>query len=446
MINPFRKIRDLFNGQASPDTPEHDVLGKDRTRLLSGSGLRTAYDATKSAMKLITPYWFRAGFAEGLKSWSLFAVAIACTVWQVDVIVDFSEWQRELFDNMQNEKPYMDLVTQDFPMILGQFLLAVGVGFRAAQEAGLRWRKWMTDQYTDKWLGNKAFYRLESVYKNSDNPDQRIQEDIFKFTNTSMTLATDATNSILTLTRFSAMLWAMSGEVNAQDIGIPVDYQIPGFMFWVGISFAAVGTWGINKIGNSLIKHNYNQQRYEADYRSELVRTRENAEQIALNDGEEVETEILEESFEPVVDNYRNLINKNEQVIVTKSLLSNISIPFPYVIAMQFAKGATWGVVMQTAYAFNRVQSALSWFIDNYQQLAEWKATADRLSNFTDDMKRSDADLALKDATAPLALPPPSNDNDGDNTLTADSSYDHTDDNNNDGTPPPQQHMRPSGP
>lgn len=337
--------------------------------------------------------------------------------------MDFGEWQRQLGDVFQKateahtqeniietaeqikglKGEYKDLITKDFPYIVGKFLLAVSVGFAVSEKLALRWRDWMTDKFTGDWLGNKAFYRLQTVYRNTKNPDQRIQEDIDKFTSTTMLLTRSALKSFVSLGVFSSVLWGLSGDFNLSSIGGP-DQELPGFMFWTALGYAGLSAATTHMIGKPLSAKENRQRLYEGGYRSALIRILENAENIALYNGEKAEKSILRDLFNPVVRNAKEIIQKKTQLATTRSLYNHVAFSLPYIVAspLCFAGAIGVGGLLQTAYAFNQVQNALSWFSYNYPLLAEEKATIDRLVEFSSAIEKSNKDTDIKEKYAPI--------------------------------------------
>ncbi len=427
MKNIKERLARVF-GRASAPTHKDDLMEPStvptRPELLGTTSLSTAHSGMRSALKLITPYWTKSSAKEKMIAWPMLAGAIGATVWQVDILVQFSQWQGEFFDLFQNifatmaqnkellkspaelaalpemaaHKAKLLPAVQDFGLVVGKFMTSVALSFSLSQFTALRWRAWMTEQYNNDWLSNNAFYRLPTMYGNAENPDQRIQEDINKFTGGTMSLATDAVGSVLGLATFSTLLWNMSGNFNLASIGGP-EMVIPGFMFWMAAGYAATWTAVTHAIGRPLVSLDRQQQMREAFFRSDLKRVSENAESIALNGGADVEKVILKKSFNTVMENAKDIIIKRKQLVLSRALYGNMSIVVPYTAAtpLIFAgKIATFGALQKTSYYFGQVQSSFSWFIDNYQSLADLGATTIRLSSLTDAINQSNADLARK--------------------------------------------------
>jgi putative ATP-binding cassette transporter len=185
--------------------------------------------------------------------------------------------------------------------------------------------------------------------------------------------------AVATLVSFIFILWQLSGPLSLSFIGL--DVTIPGYMAWVALIYAFVGTFLANLVGRRLINLNFMRQRYEANFRFSLVRVRENAEGIALYNGEQREADQLNLRFADIFANGWRVLLTQAQLAFYQSGYQQLAIIFPYLVtAPRFFAGAiTLGVMMQTASAFGQVQTALSFFIDNYTYLAELRAVMDRL-------------------------------------------------------------------
>jgi hypothetical protein len=159
-------------------------------------------------------------------------------------------------------------------------------------------------------------------------------------------------------------------------------------MVWAAVAYCLVGSVLAHYIGRPLIKLNFMQQRYEANLRHHLVRVREYSESIALDHGEAVERGQLDGRFTTVLANYLNLIRANKKLIWFQSFFGQAAVIFPFLVAApRFFSGAIQlGQLIQISSAFGKVQDSLSWFVDNYDALASWRATTDRLTSFEDSM------------------------------------------------------------
>jgi putative ATP-binding cassette transporter len=222
-----------------------------------------------------------------------------------------------------------------------------------------------------------------------DNPDQRLQEDVNLFTTQTIDLSMGFLNAVVTLVSFVGILWSLSGGFSFALGGH--QFTIPGFMVWMAVLYCVVGSVLTHYIGRPLIGLNFEQQRREADYRHHLMRVREYSEAIALDKGEQAEYRSLDLRFSAVLANYLKLIRKQKQLVGFTNVFGQAAVVFPMLLAApRFFSGAIQlGELMQISSAFDRVQGALSWFVDRYDSLASWRATTERLTSFEAALSKS---------------------------------------------------------
>jgi len=262
----------------------------------------------------------------------------------------------------------------------------------------IRWRRWMTQTYLREWLSDANHYRMQLLGDAADNPDQRIADDLQMFVQYALTIGPGALNAVGTLFSFVFILWTLSAQAPLTMFG--VSYDIPGYLVWAALIYAVIGTFFTHLIGWRLIPLNFQQQRFEADFRFNLVRSRENAEQIAALGGEAAEREHHLNRFSSVVANWLALMQRQKQLTFFTQSYSQASVIFPYIVVSPayFSGAMQLGGLMQTASAFNSVQSALSYFITAYRQIAEWQAVIARLVGFQEALAAGRAVAA----TAPM--------------------------------------------
>jgi putative ATP-binding cassette transporter len=334
---------------------------------------------------LIRPYWVSDQRRKGL---ILLATVVGLALTGVWLEVQFNSWNREFYNTFESKDQ------AEFFRQLGMFtLLAVmyiinGVYRQYFQQMlMIEWRGWMTERYLADWLRDRAYYRLQLVDKGTDNPDQRIADDLNIFVDLTLTLALGLLSAVVTLVSFVGILWAISGAITLLGI------EIPGYMVWVALVYAIAGTWLTHIIGRPLIRIGFDQQRYEANFRFSLVRLRENAEGVALYRGEAGEHDNFRARFADVIAIWWTKMRKQKQLGWFQSFYGQVAIIFPFVVASpRFFSGAMpLGGIFQIASAFGQVQGALSWFITAYASFANWKATVDRLTSFTEAIERARA-------------------------------------------------------
>ena len=361
----------------------------------------------KRVWALSAPYF---ASSEKWKARGLLAAIVLLNLASVYMLVLLNDWNRVFYDALQNKDQAV------FWAQLGRFtylafaLIVIAVyKFYLTQLLEVRWRAWMTADYLKRWLADHAFYSLELARfsgkpaATSDNPDQRIQEDINLFTSFTVSLSMGLLNAVVTLASFVGILWGLSGNFSFTLAGS--SYNIPGFMVWMALLYCTLGSLITHFIGRPQIKLNFEQQRFEADFRHHMVRVREYSESIALDKGEQVERKHLDRRFTSVLTNYLKLIKKQKNLIWFTSFFGQAAIIFPFLVAApRFFSGAIQlGQLMQIASAFGRVQDALSWFVDNYSSLATWRATTDRLTSFEDNLIATAQQIRAQSATKSIA-------------------------------------------
>ncbi|MDM0056044.1 ABC transporter ATP-binding protein/permease [Variovorax fucosicus] len=368
--------------------------------------------------RLAAPY-FRS--EEKWRARGMLLAIVALNLGYVYVAVLANQWYGRFYDALQNKDAAV------FWREIGVFgwiafanIAVQVVKFYLTQLLQVRWRAWMTRSYLGRWMADKTFYHLElaryrdQAAQTPDNPDQRIQEDLQMFTDYTMKLSMGLLNAVVTLVSFVGILWGLSGAFDFTVGGST--YQLAGSMVWLALVYCIVGTVITHFIGRPLIGLNFRQQRFEADFRHHLVRVREYSEAIALDNGEPVERRQLDTRFGNVLRNYLQLIKQQKNLVGFTSFFGQAAVIFPFIVAApRFFSGAIQlGQLMQISSAFGKVQDALSWFVDNYDSVAVWRATTDRLTSFDDAMRAHESarsEVSRVDANAlhtdglDLALP-----------------------------------------
>ncbi len=325
---------------------------------------------------------------------------------QVAVSLRFNFWQRDFGNAIQvaDEAHRVAFWYQLMVVFVPLATIAIVAGiieFYVASNFVLQWRRWMTASFTSRWLLHSMHYKLALNTDNTDNPDQRISQDVGSFINGSGTgsnsgnvgiynytiqLISSATN----LVSFSVILWGISSALKAPIFGV----EIPGFLFWVAVLYAVVATGITQLIGRSLSKLYFRQQAVEANFRFDLARVREYSEQIALLKGENREIERAGTVFDDVFRTIRRIIHVRTWLIAFNQFYSQISVIIPYVVIAPFyyMKIVDFGRFSQSADAFGNVNSAMNFFVDRYIGLADFSSAIARLTTFEDSFDKTLAD------------------------------------------------------
>jgi putative ATP-binding cassette transporter len=311
---------------------------------------------------------------------------------EVGIMVRLNFFNRAWFDAIQarNETVFWEQLLLVFTPYAFVYVAMTVVEYFVQSMLVIRWRTWLTDHFVSRWLTHHNHYRISLVAGQTDNPDQRISEDIFRFING----GSDGSNtayglydfSILlistatTLVSFSIVLWTLS-----QSFTLPgTNIVLPGFLFWVALLYAAVGTLITHWIGRPLINLYFQRQHMEADFRFSLARLREYTEQVALLGGEDAEKSMLDGRFAALIANFLEVIFRRMRVTAFTQTFGQLSpiIPFIFTAPFYFARKIELGTMTQTAGAFGQVASSLTIFVNYYTYLAGFKSVVDRLNSF----------------------------------------------------------------
>jgi len=314
---------------------------------------------------------------------ALLGAVIVIELSLVAIQVILNEWYNRFYNTLQDHNWDAFVSAILFFCVLAAVYTVLAVyQLYITQWLQIRWRRWMTQIYLRQWLDAANHYRMQLLGDSADNPDQRIAEDLQLFVQYTLTICTGLLNSIVTLFSFIVILWTLSAHAPLHLFG--ANLNIPGYLVWAALIYAVIGTLLTHLIGWRLIPLNFQQQRFEADFRFNLVRTRENAEQIAALGGEAAEREGHLNRFGFVVANWLALMQRQKQLTFFTQSYSQASVIFPYIMVSPayFSGAMQLGGLMQTASAFNSVQNALSYFITAYRQIAEWRAVIARLTGF----------------------------------------------------------------
>jgi vitamin B12/bleomycin/antimicrobial peptide transport system ATP-binding/permease protein len=312
----------------------------------------------------------------------LFAV-IALQLFQVWLNVRFNAWYNTFYTALQ-DKDWNTFIYQIgvFSVLAAFFIVSAVYQLYLQQWLQIRWRNWLTNRYVGRWLGQGTHYRMRLKGDQADNPDQRIADDIREFVDSTLNIGIALLGSIVTLVSFVVILWTLSSTTPLM-IGSS-SFQIPGYLVWAALIYAVIGTWVTHLVGRPLIKLNFDQQRYEADFRFSLVRLRENAEEVTLLAGEPAEEERLRDRFGWVIRNWYDIMRRRKRLTFLTAGYSQVALIFPFLVVspVYFFGAMTLGGLMQIVSAFGQVQSALSFFVTAYTSIADWKAVLNRLSGF----------------------------------------------------------------
>lgn len=339
----------------------------------------------KDVWLLTKSYWQS---EEKKKACFLLACILALTLGIVYMLVLLNQWNNSFYSALQNyetEKIFDELI--HFSWLAAIYIVLAVYSYYLQQMLILNWRRWLTVRFLDIWLKNKTYYNLQMFGKDTDNPDQRISEDVRLFVEMTLSFTIGIIKSLCTFASFVFILYKMSGPLSFTVFGTTLTIQ--GYLFWAALIYSIIGTYITHLVGRKLVQLNFVQQRYEADFRFSMIRLRESAESVAFYRGEQQEAGVFKNRFKLLLDNFWRLVNKQKQLVWLNSGYSQIAIIFPFVAAMNryLNREFTLGGLMQVSNAFGYVQSSLSYFIDMYTAIAQWQAVVMRLTYFGNHMQ-----------------------------------------------------------
>src|SRR5712691_11617721 len=350
----------------------------------AGRPMTNVRQMLRDAWAITRPYWFSEDRWAGR---GLLLAVIVLNLTMVAINVLLNKWYNTFYNALQ-DKNYDVFVRQIwiFTLLAGTFVLVAVYELYLNQMLQMRWRRWLTDRYLSAWLTGDAYYRMQLVAGETDNPDQRIAEDVRLFiagasgAGGALGLAIGGMRAVVTLVSFVAILWGLSGALTLPWVGLTV----PAYLVWAALLYAIVGTWLTNLIGRPLVRLNFDQQRYEADFRFSLVRFRENAEGVTLYRGEADELRNFRERFGEVVGNWWAIMRRQKRLTWFTAGYGQAAIIFPFVVAAPryFRGEMQLGGLMQVASAFGQVQDSLSFIISAYTDIAQWRSVVQRLVGF----------------------------------------------------------------
>jgi len=362
----------------------------------------------RDAWTLIRPYWFSEDRWAGL---GLLAAVIGLALFTVFINVLLSKWYNSFYNAIQDKDfPAFRNLLIRFSWLALLYIIAAVYQIYLNQMLQIRWRRWLTERYLGAWLADGAYYRMQLSAGETDNPDQRIADDLRLFVAGALSLSIGGLRAFVTLVSFLGILWGLSGSATI-PLGT-MQITIPGYMVWAALLYAIAGTWLTNYIGRPLVRLNFNQQRYEADFRFNLVRFRENTEGVALYRGEADEMRNFRERFSWVVRNWWDIMRRQKRLTWFTAGYGQAAVIFPFLVAAPryFRGEIPLGALMQTSQAFGQVQESLSFIVNSYTDLAEWRAVILRLLGFERALGRVHAEARQEgvhreaDAEAGLSL------------------------------------------
>lgn len=360
-------------------------MGSDTERYVE----KAMYSSHYTGWQLIKSYWQS---DQRALAYLFFSIVMVMTVSLVGLDVVFNYWYNYFYDALQAYDQHGAIRLLVVFFVIATFYIVLAVyRYYVSQIFGLRWRRWLTEKFIDRWLQRRSYYLLENFDEKTDNPDQRIQEDVGSLINFSIDLSMGLIGAITTFLAFIYILWQLSGELDI-PLGPLGTLHVSGYLVWVGVIYAFIGTLLTIKIGRPLIALNFEQQRREATFRFAAVELRTHAEHVALYRGEHHEKTILNRLFGRALDNWYMIILRQKILLWFTAGYNQASVLLPLLVALPnyFDKVFLLGGLIQSLQAFGRVQDSLSFLVNSYPRIAEWQAVAQRLTTFVNHMSEAE--------------------------------------------------------
>jgi putative ATP-binding cassette transporter len=354
----------------------------------------------REAWSLAWPYW------KSDEKWAaggLLAAVVALNLGAVWITVRLNLWNRDFYDALQEyDWPRFWWQFAVFCMIATAWVTVAVYSLYLRQILHIRWRRWLTEHFLRHWLNAQAYYRIQLDQSTTDNPDQRIADDVDRFATITLGLSLGLLNSAVTLVSFLFILWSLSGSLTIPLWG-DSQLEIPGYLVFAAFLYAVVGTGLTHFIGRPLAGLVFNQQRYEADFRFSLVRLREHAESVAFYGGEEREYGVFDGRFSRVVANWWDIILRRKKLSWFTTGYAQVAVIFPFLVAAPryFGKEIQLGGLMQVISAFGSVQESMSFIVSSYTEIAEYQSVVGRLAGFR---ARVEGIAAERQEAQPIAI------------------------------------------
>lgn len=351
---------------------------------------------------LFKPYW------RSNEKWialGFLILNLACILLEVRSQVALNNFYKDFYNALQAfDKNALFIQVKIFVIFAAGMMLSQAGSLYFQNSLSVRWRRWLTNNYLKKWLNNHNYYYMQFLTSKIDNPDQRLSEDLMEFPDQTLEMFFMLVNVSITFITFSIILWNLSG-----GLLIPINnfhLVVPGYLCWSAILYALCGAWITNAIGKKLAGFEYQQQKFNANFRFSLARMREYGEQIAFYKGEKHESDKLQKSFGNIYTNFvKVLIIRARLTFFTRGYSTITAIMgIIFVLPIYFQKKVSYGEVIQIGSAFTSAVMTFTFLISAYELLATWRSVVDRLTEFNKNIKtideKEDSNLIIQSHTS----------------------------------------------
>ncbi|WP_439574036.1 ABC transporter ATP-binding protein/permease [Phreatobacter sp.] len=325
------------------------------------------------------------------RAWLLTLLVLVLAFAQIGAQVGMTMWNRLFFDALETRSTSAVMTAIGLlPILIAALALTVSGLVVMRMLLQVRWREWLTRRLTGWWIADQRYYRLGLIAPEQGPPEYRMAEDVRQSTEPLVEFAIGLVSAFVTAVTFAAILWTVAGSLTVR-IGDSV-IVIPAYMALAAVLYAVIASAAAYFVGRALVGRVRNKNEWEARFRAEMTRLRENAESIALIKGDADEKSAVETTFGTLVQAWLAIIRR--QGLIALVLNTNGAL-FPIVPLMlatpKYLSGElSLGAVMQVVAAFTAVQAALIWFVDNFVRLSEWYASVIRVDELVETLEELD--------------------------------------------------------
>lgn len=346
----------------------------------------------RSVWRVISPWW------KSEEKWlagGLYLLVILLDFSSVGLAAWVTYWKKNFFDAFTEYNLSQVWILIGVALIISALtVLATTLRTWFCQTLEIRWRRWLTEVYSKKWLSDSVFYRIE-MRGSIDNADQRISQDLKDMVNQTLDLSLGFIKNLVSLVSFSIIIWNMSGAFSLVLGGWTL--SIPGYMLWASIIYALVASIFIEKFSRRMVSTEYEQQLRDADFRFLMMRIRENSAQIALSKGGSAEYVTSKSLFERIEKNWKLFRLFTARINIIENGYTELGVILSYILIIPryFAREITLGSIMQLTMSFTNVRVGFAWFVYKYKKLATLRSIFLRLAELDNAMSEPDHEVEL---------------------------------------------------
>jgi putative ATP-binding cassette transporter len=300
---------------------------------------------------------------------------------QVGVQYLLNLWNRDFFNALETHREQLlwRHAGEFFLLATASVVLAVASVW-ARMLAQRRWRAMLTLNIVRSWLRNDHFRHLNPLNHGNENPEYRIAEDVRVATEAPVDLAVALFISAVTATTFFNVLWQVGGGLELHLLG--ARFYVPGYLVVGVVLYAGLATAGMMWVGRRMTEVIRDKNQAEAEFRAAATLLRESGEGKTSIANASIARESLQRALPEVFREWRALSGQ----LMRTTWVSHANLLLTPVVALflctpKYLTGTmSLGELIQAAAAFATVVGAFNWVVDNFQRLADWTSSVDRVA------------------------------------------------------------------